>query len=162
MTSLSAFANLSLHHIGEEGLLLDPANRRLYALNACAAFIWSLLKDGKSPAEVSRALNEQFAVPADAAVSYVANVLRQYETLGQDAKPSGPETAMPMAAAPSGRLILREKIVRRGDMGAQTVELFLDVGLGGDQQGFMIKPLRIDARSSGCRIFRLRPASIYT
>ena len=111
MTSLSAFANLSLHHIGEEGLLLDPANRRLYALNACAAFIWSLLKDGKSPAEVSRALNEQFAVPADAAVSYVANVLRQYETLGQDAKPSGPETAMPMAAAPSGRLIPRGRRV---------------------------------------------------
>ena len=54
MTSLSAFANLSLHHIGEEGLLLDPENRRLYALNASAAFIWSLLKDGKSPVEVSR------------------------------------------------------------------------------------------------------------
>ena len=103
MTSLSAFANLSLHHIGEEGLLLDPENRRLYALNASAAFIWSLLKDGKSPAEVSRALNEQFAVPADAAVSYVANVLRQYETLRQDGKPSDPETAAMVAAPQAGR-----------------------------------------------------------
>ena len=103
MTSLSAFANLSLHHIGEEGLLLDPENRRLYALNASAAFIWSLLKDGKSPAEVSRALNEQFAVPADAAVSYVANVLRQYETLRQDGKPSDPETAAMVAAPRAGR-----------------------------------------------------------
>jgi hypothetical protein len=103
MTSLAAFANLSLHHIGEEGLLLDPENRRLYALNASAAFIWSLLKDGKSPAEVSRALHEQFAVPADAAVSYVANVLRQYETLRQDGKPSDPETAAMVAAPQAGR-----------------------------------------------------------
>ena len=103
MTSLGAFANLSLHHIGEEGLLLDPENRRLYALNASAAFIWSLLKDGKSPAEVSRALNEQFAVPADAAVSYVANVLRQYEALRQDGKPSDPETAAMVAAPRAGR-----------------------------------------------------------
>ena len=103
MTSLNAFANLSLHHIGEEGLLLDPENRRLYALNASAAFIWSLLKDGKSPAEVSRALNEQFALPADAAVSYVANVLRQYETLRQDGQPSDPETAAMVAAPQAGR-----------------------------------------------------------
>ena len=54
MTSLTAFADLSLHYVGEEGLLLDPENQRLYALNATAAFIWSLLKDGKSLAEVSR------------------------------------------------------------------------------------------------------------
>ena len=103
LASLSAFAKLSLHHIGEEGLLLDPANRRLYALNASAAFIWSLLKDGKSPAEVSRALNEQFAVPADAAASYVANVLRQYEALRQDGQPPDPETAAIVAAPQAGR-----------------------------------------------------------
>jgi hypothetical protein len=103
MTSLTAFANLSLHHIGEEGLLLDPENRRLYALNASAAFIWSLLKDGKSPAEVSRALNEQFAVPADAADSYVANVLRQYAALRQDGQPPDPETAAKVAAPRAGR-----------------------------------------------------------
>jgi Coenzyme PQQ synthesis protein D (PqqD) len=100
---MSAFAKLSLHHIGEEGLLLDPENMRLYALNASAAFIWSLLKDGKSPAEASRVLNEQFAVPADAAVSYVADVLRQYEALRQDGKPSDPETAATVAAPRAGR-----------------------------------------------------------
>ena len=103
MASLSAFAKLSLHHIGEEGLLLDSGNRRLYALNASAAFIWSLLKDGKSPAEVSRALTEQFALPADAAASYVANVLRQYEALRQDGQPPDPETAAIVAAPQAGR-----------------------------------------------------------
>jgi hypothetical protein len=101
--SLDAFANLSLHHIGEEGLLLDPENRRLYALNTSATFIWSLLKDGKSPAEISRALNEQFAVPADAALSYVANVLGQYAALRQDGQPPDRETAARVAAPQAGR-----------------------------------------------------------
>jgi Coenzyme PQQ synthesis protein D (PqqD) len=115
MTSLSAFADLSLHHIGEESLLLDPANRRLYALNASAAFIWSLLKDGRSPAEVSRTLSEQCAVPADAAVSYVANVLGQYEALRQDGKPPDPGTAA-MVAAP--------RAARPGPIGAGTARTY--------------------------------------
>jgi hypothetical protein len=97
MASPTAFADLSLHFIGEEGLLLDPVRQRLYALNACATFIWSLLKDGKSPTEVSRSLNEHFAVSDDAAVSYVADVLRQYESLRHDSKPSDSETAVTMA-----------------------------------------------------------------
>ena len=62
-----------------------------------------MLKDGKSPAEVSRALNEQCAVPAAAAVSYVANVLRQYEASRQDGKPSDPGTAAMVAAPRAGR-----------------------------------------------------------
>jgi hypothetical protein len=77
---VTAFGDLSLHIVGEEGLLLDPTHHRLYALNASAAFIWSLLKDGQSPSEVSRSLSTQFAVPADQAATYVADVLRQYES----------------------------------------------------------------------------------
>ena len=42
-------------------------------------------------------------MPADAAVSYVANVLRQYEALRQDGKPSDPETAAMVAAPRAGR-----------------------------------------------------------
>jgi hypothetical protein len=89
------FADLSLHYVGDEALLLDRARQRLYALNACAGFIWTSLKDGKSPVEVSRSLNEQFRVPANAAVSYVAGVLRQYAALVSDAKPSVAESTMP-------------------------------------------------------------------
>jgi hypothetical protein len=96
MPSSTTFADLSLYLVGEEGLLLDPAHQRLYALNTGAALIWSLLKDGKSPAEVSRSLNAQFAVPADAAASYVADVLRQYESLLHDGeKPSAPPPDVP-------------------------------------------------------------------
>lgn len=77
---MTTFADLSLHIVGEEGLLLDPAHHRLYALNASAAFIWSLLKDGQSPAEASRSLTAQFAVPVDEAAAYVADVLRRYDS----------------------------------------------------------------------------------
>jgi hypothetical protein len=90
------FADLSLHYIGDEALLLDPTRQQLYALNACAGFIWSSLMDGKSPAEVSRLLNDQFNVPADTAVSYVASVLRQYDELIGDGKPSTSEAVVPL------------------------------------------------------------------
>ena len=89
------FADLSVHYIGDEALLLDLTRQRLYALNPCAAFIWTSLKDGRSPVEVSRSLNEQLKVPADLAVSYVASVLRQYTALVSDEKPSVPEAPMP-------------------------------------------------------------------
>lgn len=88
---MTAFADLSLHVVGDEGLLLDPAHHRLYALNASAAFIWSLLKDGQSPAEASRSLSAHFAVPAGAAAAYVADVLRQYDS-PPDLPPDAPVT----------------------------------------------------------------------
>lgn len=88
---MTAFADLSLHVVGEEGLLLDPAHHRLYALNASAAFIWSLLKDGQSPAEASRSLSAHFSMPADDAAAYVADVLRQYDR-PPDPPPDAPVT----------------------------------------------------------------------
>src|SRR5258708_2826838 len=109
-TSNRSVAHSSLHYIGEEALLLDPARQRLYALNACAAFIWSSLKDGISPADVSRSLIEQFDVPAAAAASYVADVLRQYQELRlDDATPSVPMTEprpeVPLASLPSPQAV---------------------------------------------------------
>jgi hypothetical protein len=74
-------ANVSLHFVGEQGLLLDPGRRKLYALNTCATLIWCLLKEGKSLAEAGRLLVEQFAVPVDIAQSYLADVLAQYDAL---------------------------------------------------------------------------------
>ena len=92
VANVTDLAHLSLHLVDEEGLLLDRTRQRLYGLNACAVFIWKLLKDGKSPAEVSRSLTKQFAVSADVAASYVAGVLGQYETLAHDSGPSGRAT----------------------------------------------------------------------
>jgi hypothetical protein len=95
VNSTAPFADLSVHFIGDEALLLDLTRQRLYALNACAGFIWTSLKDGKSPVEVSRSLTQQFKVPADVAVSYVAGVLRQYTALVSDQKPPVSASTMP-------------------------------------------------------------------
>src|SRR5262245_15194222 len=105
------FAGLSLHYVGDEALLLDRARQRLYALNACAGFIWTLLREGKSPVEVSRSLNEQLRVPADTAISYVASVLQQYAALVSDTKASVSQSAMPVPE-------------RRPDLRAPAVETY--------------------------------------
>src|SRR5258708_20920935 len=93
MASFTAFADLSLHAIGEEGLLLDRMHQRLYALNASALLICRLRKDGRSATEIGRSLHDQFAVPTDTAAGFVADILRQYETLRRDSRPLAPETA---------------------------------------------------------------------
>ncbi len=94
MENLTSFEDMSLHFVGEGGVLLDQARQRLYALNACATLIWCSLKDGTSAEEVSRSLAEQFALPADAAASYVAGVLRWHGSLGpHDANPQKPAPA---------------------------------------------------------------------
>jgi hypothetical protein len=81
MASLSLPAGLSVHLLGDEGLLLDSPHQRLYALNASAAFIWRGLSGGRTPAEIGRQFGDHFAVPRDLAASYVADVLGQYEAL---------------------------------------------------------------------------------
>lgn len=98
MPGLITPADLSLHLVGQEGLLLDSARQRLYAVNACAAFIWRLLEDGKSPAEITGSLNLHFAVPADMAAVYVADVLRQCEALLAEHKEAPTATLVDMGA----------------------------------------------------------------
>ncbi len=39
---------------------------------------------------------------------------------------------------------LRDQLVRRGDMRPQAIELLLDVGLGGEQQGLLMQPLGVE------------------
>jgi len=75
--------DLSLHFIDGEGLLLDRARHRLYALNTCATLIWCMLEDGAPPAEICRLLAERYAVPAHEAESYVNDTLRQHASLSR-------------------------------------------------------------------------------
>ena len=103
MACLSLPAGLSVHLLGEEGLLLDSPHQRLYALNASAAFIWRGLSGGRTPAEIGRQFGEHFAVPRDLAVAYVADVLDQYEGL----RTAGTAPDEPHAAGDARRLALR-------------------------------------------------------
>ena len=91
-----ALADLSVHLVGDHGLLLDSGRDRLYALNSGAAQIWSLLKAGKSPAEISRALTEAFGVSNRTASSWIADVLRQHEAL-RDGAACPPPSQSPTA-----------------------------------------------------------------
>jgi hypothetical protein len=92
-------AGLSVHFVGEGGLLLDSARQRLYALNPSAALIWSCLKEGKPPADVASYLAEQLAVPSDEAAAYVATVLQQYRSLDRDHDASLPHAGGQAAAS---------------------------------------------------------------
>jgi hypothetical protein len=109
MASLSLPAGLSIHLLGEEGLLLDSPHQRLYALNASAAFIWRRLSGGRTAAEIGRLFGEHFAVPRDLAVSYVADVLGQYEAL----QSAGEGANEPRAAGETRRLALQPRRARR-------------------------------------------------
>jgi len=94
MASPSLPAGLSVHLLGDEGLLLDSPHQRLYALNASATFIWRGLSGGRTPAEIGRQFGDHFAVPRDLAASYVADVLGQYEELrSAGAAPDEPHVA---------------------------------------------------------------------
>jgi hypothetical protein len=79
--SFRSAGNLSLHIVGGEGLLLDRAQHRLYALNPSATLIWCLLEDGKPSAEICDLLIRQYAVPTAEAASFVAGVVQQYDAL---------------------------------------------------------------------------------
>ena len=109
------FADVSLHCVDGQNLLLDPRGKRLYVLNVSAASIWRALKDGMPPAEVGRALTEELALSGDAAASYVADVLRQYEELACEPETVDPETAAsvegPRPAALSGTGVRRPRSV---------------------------------------------------
>jgi hypothetical protein len=91
----AAFAELSLHYVGEEALLLDPTRQQLYGLNACAALIWGCLKGGETPDAIARTLHEQFDMPVETATSHVAAVFQQYDSLARVEKASQPVSAVP-------------------------------------------------------------------
>ena len=109
MASPSLPAGLSVHLLGDEGLLLDSPHQRLYALNASATFIWRGLSGGRTPAEIGRQFGEHFAVPRDLAASYVADVLGQYEELqstgvaANEPHAAGDARRVAIAAGRSGR-----------------------------------------------------------
>src|SRR3990172_4806534 len=45
----------------------------------------------------------------------------------------------------SNRLVALDELVGCRDMSAQTIELLLDIGLGGKQQSFLVEPLGVEA-----------------
>jgi len=73
---------VSLHLVGDEGVLLDGLSQCLYRANATATFIWFCLEDGLSPEESGRHLQRTFGTTETIAKHYVAEAIREWTTLG--------------------------------------------------------------------------------
>lgn len=72
---------VSLHLVGDEGILLDGAGQRLYRANTTATFIWFCLEDGLSPEESAGHLRRTFGTTEADAKHYVAEAIREWTTL---------------------------------------------------------------------------------
>jgi hypothetical protein len=69
---------MSLHFVDGQGFLLDPASERLYTLNTSATLVWSLVKEGRSNAEVRQILIADYGVPDDDAARFLSELLREW------------------------------------------------------------------------------------
>ncbi len=137
-------AGLSIHLLGEEGLLLDSQHQRLYALNASATFIWRRLLGGKTLAEIGRLFGEHFAVPRDVAAAYVDDVLDQYDGL----RSNGTDPNQPHAAGDGRPLTIQSVRADRVETCRLLGNVFR-VTYGGAGLAERIHPLLCFGRSAG-------------
>lgn len=99
-------ARFTLHYIGHEAVLFDGHAQRLYALNATAAFIWTLVEQAMRPQEIVERLCATFGFAPTAAQSHVREVMAAWYELSLVAGPPpcdgrpGPEPPRPVGAMP--------------------------------------------------------------
>ena len=72
---------VSLHLLGDEGVLFDAPGQRLYAANTTASFIWCCLEEGRPLRETGQALADTFGVPLAEAEAHVEAMVAQWRTL---------------------------------------------------------------------------------
>jgi hypothetical protein len=73
---------VSLHLVGDEGVLLDASSQRLYRVNTTGAFIWCCLEDGVPPEEGAARLRQTFNTTPHEARRYVAEAVAEWTALG--------------------------------------------------------------------------------
>jgi hypothetical protein len=74
--------HVSLHFVGEEGVLFDAASQRLYAVNTTAAFIWCCLEDRLAAPVIAERLQSTFKLDPSAAHTYVTEIVGRWSQLG--------------------------------------------------------------------------------
>lgn len=72
---------VSLHLLGDDGVLLDAARQRLYAVNTTAAFIWCCLEERVATAEIGARLARVFGVGRGDAERHVARIVARWREL---------------------------------------------------------------------------------
>jgi hypothetical protein len=91
---------VSLHFLGDEGVLFDAAGQKLYALNTTATFIWCCLEDRLRLPEVAGKLTGVFGIRPAEARSYVDEIIGRWREFQLVGAPGSLEERPP---APPGR-----------------------------------------------------------
>ena len=73
--------HVSLHFLGDEGVLFDAAAQRLYAVNTTATCVWCCLEEEMSPARIAERLNDAFGLAKSEAMSYVTDIVARWREL---------------------------------------------------------------------------------
>lgn len=73
--------HVSLHFLGDEGVLFDASAQRIYAINATATYIWCCLEEELSPARIAERLNSAFGLARSEAISYVNDIIDRWRQL---------------------------------------------------------------------------------
>ncbi len=73
---------VSLHLLGDQGVLFDFPAQRLYAANATASFIWCCLEERRTRRQTCERLAETFGLRLADAETYVEAMLVQWRELG--------------------------------------------------------------------------------
>lgn len=73
---------VSLHLLGDQGVLFDFPAQRLYAANTTASFIWCCLEERRPLREICGRLADTFGLRLADAVTYVEGILAEWRKLG--------------------------------------------------------------------------------
>ncbi|MBE0532487.1 MAG: PqqD family protein [Rhodospirillales bacterium] len=73
---------VSLHLLGDQGVLFDLPAQRLYAANTTASFIWCCLEERRPLRETCERLADTFGLRLADAETYVEGMVTQWRDLG--------------------------------------------------------------------------------
>lgn len=73
---------VSLHLLGDQGVLFDLPAQRLYAANTTASFIWCCLEERRPLRETCERLADTFGLRLADAETYVEGMVSQWRELG--------------------------------------------------------------------------------
>jgi hypothetical protein len=74
--------NVLSRTVGDEEVLLDLSTELYYGINPTGSRIWQLLKEGKSPREISRHLADEFEITAEEAYQDVLDFINYLQKKG--------------------------------------------------------------------------------
>lgn len=75
-------SNFKHWNLAAKGMAFDPQTGESFQLNDSARLILSLVREGRSPEEVSRELARSFGIPYERAITDVLEFLVQLDLMG--------------------------------------------------------------------------------